>query len=319
MEACIFSAPNFAELLNSVRIQSWIPPLLPGAPLGTPYSSAPTVQPNPAPALAPVTAPAPAAPPSRTSIVNPTLIPEIQAAMAGQNFQLRVLLRNGVRAPTANNGDDICMSFHSMNHCFSDCHRRSTNCPLVGGERTNLCSFIQEHVMTLDLGRSWMGGLPAEWTVFSTPAICHPRSPSIAPYQALDSWAEWCCHPARQSSFSSCLHWVPARRNGRYETKRNVHCPSLWITPRFASTPHFTAWLCTPKRKTPKNVQWLYSDMRATRSHAMGSSLASPPMVWFHSRSATWTSTTVQDQLVRHILSAAPHPKRCTETCCSIS
>ena len=129
MEACgVLPPPNFAELINSVRIQSWIPPLLPGAPIGSAYSRTPTVAPNPAPALgsalapAPAVAPAPAPAPApatstRTNVINPSPIQEVQAAMTGPNFQLQTLLRNGVRAPTANNGDEICMSY--VSHCKS--------------------------------------------------------------------------------------------------------------------------------------------------------------------------------------------------------
>jgi len=62
MEARVLPPPDFAELLSSVRIQSWIPPLLPGAPLASAYSGTPTVAPNPSPSLGP--APAAAPPPA---------------------------------------------------------------------------------------------------------------------------------------------------------------------------------------------------------------------------------------------------------------
>jgi len=119
MEARVLPPPDFAELLNSVRIQSWIPPLLPGAPLGSAYSGTPTVAPNLAPALgpAPVPAPAPAAA-TCTNVIHPSPIPELQAAMTGHNFQLRSLLRNGVRAPKATSSDKICMSYHTANLLF---------------------------------------------------------------------------------------------------------------------------------------------------------------------------------------------------------
>jgi len=162
MEARMLPPPNFAELLNSLRIQSWIAPVLPGAPLVNPYNGASPGIPAPAPASGPASAPAPApaptpppaAPTTRTSVVNPSPIPEVKTAMEGRNFQLRVLLRNGVRAPTTNGGDDVCMSFHSVNRCFSDCHRKATHRPLVGAELTNFCTFIQENVVVPDLGRS---------------------------------------------------------------------------------------------------------------------------------------------------------------------
>ena len=63
MEARVLPPPDFAELLSSVRIQSWIPPLLPGVPMGSAYSGTPTVAPNPAPALGPAPSPAPAVAP----------------------------------------------------------------------------------------------------------------------------------------------------------------------------------------------------------------------------------------------------------------
>ena len=49
-----------------------------------------------APALTPALAQSPAAGPAHVSVVNPSPIPEVQGAMAGRNFQLHVLLRNGV-------------------------------------------------------------------------------------------------------------------------------------------------------------------------------------------------------------------------------
>mmetsp|Transcript_1060 Transcript_1060/g.1644 ORF Transcript_1060/g.1644 Transcript_1060/m.1644 type:complete len:208 (-) Transcript_1060:616-1239(-) len=73
--------------------------------------------------------------------------------------------------PTANNGDNICMSFHLVNRCFLDCHCRSNHCPLVGGERTSLCTFTQDNVATPDLGRSRMGGPPTEPTVDRRPHL----------------------------------------------------------------------------------------------------------------------------------------------------
>jgi len=87
-------------------------------------------------------------------VIKPSPIPEVQAAMTGQNFQLRTLLRNGVRAPKATNGEEICMSYHTVNRCFSDCARRSTHRPLIGNESTVFCTFIQENVVAPDIGRS---------------------------------------------------------------------------------------------------------------------------------------------------------------------
>jgi len=123
--------------------------------------SIPTVAPNlapslvPAPAAAPPPAPEPApASAARMIVINPSPIPEVQAAMTGRNFQLRTLLRNGVRAPKVTNGGEICMSYHAVNRCFSDCAHRSTHRPLVGNESIVFCTFIQENVVTPDIGRS---------------------------------------------------------------------------------------------------------------------------------------------------------------------
>jgi len=69
MEACILLSPDFTELLNSVRIQAWIPPLLPGVPLGGAYIGAPTVLPNPTPDLAPAPAPAMVPAPAMTPVL----------------------------------------------------------------------------------------------------------------------------------------------------------------------------------------------------------------------------------------------------------
>jgi len=162
MEARVLPPPDFAELLSFVRIQSGIPPLLPGAPLASAYSGTPTVAPTPAPSVgpAPAAAPPPALAPAPATaacinVINPSLIPEVQATMTGRNFQLRTLLRNGVRAPKATNGDErICMSYHTVNRCFSDCARRSTHRPLIRNESTVFCTFIQENVVAPDIGRS---------------------------------------------------------------------------------------------------------------------------------------------------------------------
>ena len=71
MEACVLPPPDFAELISSVSIQSWIPPMLPGAPLGSAYIGTPTVAPNPAPVLGPAPAAAPSPALACTSHGNP--------------------------------------------------------------------------------------------------------------------------------------------------------------------------------------------------------------------------------------------------------
>ena len=160
MEARMLPPPNFAELLNSLRVQSWIAPVLPGAPTVNPYNGVTPGTPGHAPAPGPAPAPAPPAPAPpagltpRTSVVNPAPIAEVKTAMEGRNFQLRVLLRNGVRAPTTNNGEEVCMSYHTINRCFSDCYRKASHRPLVGAEKSTFCTFIQDNVVAPDLGRS---------------------------------------------------------------------------------------------------------------------------------------------------------------------
>jgi len=117
MEALVHPSPDFLHLLNTLRVQAWIPPVLPGAPFIMPSRTPPPVGPAPAPAPAPAHAPALASP-ARTSVANPSPIAEVQTAMNGRNFQLRLLLRNGIVAPETNNGTEVCLSYHSVNRCF---------------------------------------------------------------------------------------------------------------------------------------------------------------------------------------------------------
>jgi len=62
--------------------------------------------------------------------------------MNGRSFQLCTLLRNGIVAPETNNGTEVCLSYHSVNR------------PLLGAELTNFCCFIQDNVVTPDVGRT---------------------------------------------------------------------------------------------------------------------------------------------------------------------
>jgi len=157
METLVLPPPNFGELLTSLRVHSWVLPVLPGAQFIMPHCTPPHLGPALAPvtpARAPVPAASPASDPARVGVVNPLPIPEIQTDMAGRNFQLRILLRNGIEAPKMNSGEEVCMSYHAVNRCFSNCHRKSMHRPLVGVENTIFCQFIQDNVVTPDVGRT---------------------------------------------------------------------------------------------------------------------------------------------------------------------
>jgi len=74
--------PNFVELLTSLGVHSWVPPILPGAQFIMPHSTPPPL----GPALAPAPTSSPASDPARVGVVNPLPIPDIQTAMAGRQF-----------------------------------------------------------------------------------------------------------------------------------------------------------------------------------------------------------------------------------------
>ena len=106
-EARLIPPPNHVELLVSIRVQSWVPPIMPQvppalllAPVAPPAApAAPHVGPQLHTRVPPVAPPfVPAGPPatpvpdfSREHITNPAVNPEIKAAKEGRYFQLREL------------------------------------------------------------------------------------------------------------------------------------------------------------------------------------------------------------------------------------
>ena len=168
-EARLVPPPNLVGLLVSIRVQSWVPPImprvptLPSVPVAPPAAApAPAAGPQPRPRLlvpavpggAP--APAPAVPdPSREQVTtNPAVIPEIKAAMEGRHFQIRELFSDTGRPPTTSAGHPICCSYHLRGYCFANCHRSNTRLPLSAPDAAKLCQFVQTHVVSPNVGRS---------------------------------------------------------------------------------------------------------------------------------------------------------------------
>lgn len=173
-QARIYPAPDFVALLNSFRVQSWVPPSLPG-------ELSPGMGANPSggggPSL-PGSSMAPGGstggPPGsggsnsggrsgntdgddtsgqgRTRVVNPAPNAQIRAAMSGRRFQLRTVLRDGVRPPQSN-GQELCLSYHVRFSCFSDCARNSSHRPLNAQETTTMCRWVNDHVVGPNVGR----------------------------------------------------------------------------------------------------------------------------------------------------------------------
>ena len=108
-EARLLPPPNLIELLVSIRVQSWVPPIMPQVPTLPPAPVAPPTappaagpQPRPrilVPAVPGAPAPAPAVPdPSpHERVTNPAVNPDIKAAMEGCHFQIRELFSDTVR------------------------------------------------------------------------------------------------------------------------------------------------------------------------------------------------------------------------------
>ena len=158
-EARLVPPPNFVDLLVSIRVQSWVPPIMPQVPALpiAPVPAAPSAGP-PLPrvptAAAPPSAqaPAPAVPAER--IVNPAVNPEIKAAMEGRTFQIRDLFSATVRPPTTSSGQPICCSYHLRGFCFANCRRSNTHLPLSDSETAKLCQFVQTYVVVPNVGRA---------------------------------------------------------------------------------------------------------------------------------------------------------------------
>jgi hypothetical protein len=158
-EARLIPPPNFVDLLVSIRVQSWVPPIMPQVPALpiVPAPAAPSAGPPLpcVPTAAPPSTPAPAVPDaSREWIANPAVNPEIKAAMEGRTFQIRELFSDTVRPPTTSLGHPICCSYHLRGFCFANCHRANTHLPLSSTDTAKLCQFVQTHVIAPNVGRA---------------------------------------------------------------------------------------------------------------------------------------------------------------------
>jgi len=152
--ALSFPAPDLCGLLTSVRTQSWVPPTLPGAPTVIHPSPAPVRGPaTHPPAATPVVPPAASEPtPIRQRMSNSNPIPAIQEAVRDRTFRLGEILTNGVRAPRDRHNNELCLSYHIRFSCFSNCRHARSHHPLNQTEQTSLIDFVQEHVVTPDVG-----------------------------------------------------------------------------------------------------------------------------------------------------------------------
>ena len=165
-QARIYPAPDFVALLNSFRVQSWVPPLLPGespsvlpSTGGAPSSSGNAPRGSTPSGGAGNNWGAPnseggSAQEPRTRVTNSAPNSQIQAAMQGRRFQLRTLLREGVRCPQSSSGQDLCLSYHCRFSCFSDCARSESHRPLNAQETSTLCRFVNDHVVGPNVGRT---------------------------------------------------------------------------------------------------------------------------------------------------------------------
>ena len=169
-DALLIQPPNLLELLMSVSLQSWVPPMMPGqhpsregliGSSGRPSSMPP--QPSggvapPVPGLAPSPSPAPTpgAPPSapvQQEVRNNNMVQEVATAMRGRSFQTRRLFGRGVTPPTHSDGRPMCCTFHLRGQCSNTCSRSYSHTSLNAEEQATLCTFVQDRVVTPDIGR----------------------------------------------------------------------------------------------------------------------------------------------------------------------
>ena len=138
--APLVKAPDYADLLASLLIQSWVIPTMPGASLPplldqtrtTGGGSPPFIPPagpspptGPTPPLAPATAPSPAPGPApcQTKVQNPNVDPQIAAAMNGRTFRIASLFNCTMRVLKHDDGTEVCCSYHWRGKCSSGCGR----------------------------------------------------------------------------------------------------------------------------------------------------------------------------------------------------
>ena len=166
--AHILPPPNFHELLTSVSLQSWIPPSMPGqtSPLGGLNPGAPSQPPvRPVPTSNPPSAPAqggtagggsetgegPAG--QQYEVRNSNLLPDVASAMQGRSFQLRILFGRGRPPPQHADGRPMCCTYHLRGRCSNTCNRAYSHCQLTTDERATLRTFVNERIVTPDVGR----------------------------------------------------------------------------------------------------------------------------------------------------------------------
>ena len=145
-EAKLYPAPNYVSLLNSLLIQTWVAPTIPGyVPIvprdslrhhpginqGTPGAPTPALTPAPAGTGGGGGGPPPLAQEPARRVDNPLRDPELVAAMVGRNFQIRSLFTAIVRPPRTTDNKEICCAYHFNGSCFSNCNRRNTHRQLL--------------------------------------------------------------------------------------------------------------------------------------------------------------------------------------------
>ena len=174
--AALIPAPDFQALLSSLLVQSWVKPTMPGItptsvlgldqlphpairdvlPTGAMGNPAPAPAPAPAPSPAPAPAPAPSPAPAarQTDVQNPSVHPEVAAAMEGRTFRIAGLFDREHRPPKHDDGRDMCCAYHVRGRCSSNCSRRYSHVNLSEAESTRLRTFVQERVVARNVGAS---------------------------------------------------------------------------------------------------------------------------------------------------------------------
>ena len=185
-QALMHPAPNYVELLNKLLIQDWVPPAVPGytAPaLESGRANAGTATQTGSGVGAGAGAGSGAGngggnggegtggdgggTPRGTMSggaggptgnqqrreENNDRDPVLVEAMDGRQLRLGSLFTGTVRPPRTAAGQEICCAFHLNGCCFSNCRRKSTHGILVAEDRETLREFVQEHIVTPNLGR----------------------------------------------------------------------------------------------------------------------------------------------------------------------
>ena len=159
--ALVLPPPNFQELLMSMNLWSWVPPMmlgqspsiLPGPvpPLGPVGRAVNPPAPAPAPLPAPAPAPAPSAP-RQVEVCNPRMILEIATAMRGQSFRVRDLFDRFNSPPNHSDGHPMCCVYHLLGRCSNTCSRAYSHTPLNSTKTETLKTFVQEQIMARNVG-----------------------------------------------------------------------------------------------------------------------------------------------------------------------